>query len=219
MIKLKKKQKRKNPKLKYEIEEILSNFYPNSNDIKIEYIDKGLHAHTFKIKLDSKKIYNNTVLFPDTYVLKTLLEPSDSDHRLDREVWKPITIKGINRLKILSKYGLIPKIYYIDKYVIIMKYINGVSLQRLLDSSNKLHWKEYFKIINRANELRLKWKELGFQHGDLHDGNILITNSGKIYFIDPRYEEPRYKNADEDLLNDLKNEDFILEKLDFSNIK
>lgn len=217
MIKLKKKLKRKNPKLKYEVEEILSNFYPDSNDIKVEYLNKGYFAHVYKVKLTSRKLYNNVILIPGTYAVKILLEPSSNDNFVND--WKPLTESVINRLKLLSKYGLIPEIKYIDKNVIISKFIPGKRLDEILDSSKKLSWREFESIIEKIKKLHHAWKKLGLQHGDIHDGNILITDSGKLYFIDPMYRTPSYKNTDHDQIKELETAPDILKKLDFSNIK
>lgn len=220
MIKNTKRKKRKNPRLKYEIEEILSRFYPNSNDIKIQYIDQGYYAHAFKLELKSRKLFDNTILNSGKYVLKTLLETIDSD---EEDNWKPLNNQTIKRLELLSKYGLIPKIYYIDKYIIIMKYIDGVSLKTLIDSG-KLTVNEFYTIIDKARELKKKWEKLGLIHGDIQEGNIIVNNS-KIYFIDPLnhtnnnyfFRNNQIIDRDDLFLTKLENDGYILTKLNKTN--
>lgn len=165
MIKRKvKKSKRKNPYLQHEAKEFLRNLDP---DINFKFIGEGNFGETYYFKTNHNILYRNIVLKPNQYILKIYTDsPSSSE---------------IQYLIKLSKYGLIPKIYYINYYFAIMKYIEG---ETLWDYGPKTPPEFSLKL----KKLIKKWHELGFAHGDISDTNILVTESGKIYLIDPYFE-------------------------------
>lgn len=162
-----KSKKRKNPNLEEEAKDILSQFGKN---IKFKYLSKGSFAETYYFTIkDSRK------LNPGEYVLKVFNDYSED--------W--LSSEQIDYLIKLSNYGLIPRIYYIYKTYTIMNYIRGKSL---LDLRWILSRENLNLILLKVAKLLKTWHKLGFVHGDLHEGNVLITDSQKIYLIDPNLE-------------------------------
>ena len=91
--------KRKNPA--DDVLNILDSLKPYEK-IKIEFIAEGGAGETYVFKTKISKILENGVILkPGTYLLKRYFIRS--------------TFKEIEGLVKLSKYGLIPKIYYIDR--------------------------------------------------------------------------------------------------------
>lgn len=175
--KVRKISKRKNPELESEVKKILSDFGEN---IKFKYLSKGSYAKTYYFV-----IKDSDYLKSGEYVIKYFVYPEDYMGKFE-----------IEYLKKLSKYGLIPEIFYIDKKYIIMRYIRGVAFDSFLKTtslghtvSDKLSVDELNSILTKVAKLIKHWHKLGFSHNDLHDGNILITESGKIYLIDPKSDE------------------------------
>jgi len=172
---LPKKQKRKNPDMEERAEEILSQFGKN---IKFNYLNRGSYAKTYYFVIKNSKKLN-----PGEYVLKLFND--------DPEDW--LSDEKIEYLIKLSKYGLIPKIYYIDQTYVIMKYIRGENLNNIIkkfesNKNNTSLQKELTSILLKVKKLIQNWHKLGFIHGDIHAGNIIITESGKLYLIDPDLE-------------------------------
>lgn len=181
----KKKRIRKNPELESEVKNILSDFGKN---IKFKYLSKGTYAETYYFV-----IKDSDFLPPGEYVLKILMghfEPDNIKYMLE-----------------LSKYGLIPKIYYMSPKFQIMRFIEGVTLSSLvtlehdkyysvIDLKTSLSNTEINVILTKVWKLLKNWHKLGFFHGDLHEGNIMISDSGKIYLIDPQSFKSATKKAD-----------------------
>jgi tRNA A-37 threonylcarbamoyl transferase component Bud32 len=184
--KLKKVKKRKNPELELEAENISKELDLN---VDFKYISEGFFAETFYFKLLKNKLIRNIILKPDEYILKIFKNDLEKYNAA-----KPNNYE-LNRLKLLSKYGLIPKIYIIDKNFIIMKYIKGITLKEYLQNIENYSLTE--KILFKIEYIIEKWHDLGFVHGDLYDKNILITNTDKIYFIDPMMNKSIRDDANE----------------------
>jgi predicted Ser/Thr protein kinase len=168
-----KKLKCKNPKLEYKAAHIL-------NNIDFEFLSEGNDGELYKFKLDRNTLFDSIILKPGYYILKLFKYP----------------IKNLNRLKLLSDNGLIPKVYFIDSQYVIMKYIKAVNLYQFVkENKNKdLYDPDY--IMDRLRFLISRWHKLGFAHGDLILGNILITKDYKIYLIDPKLDKDKYYEDD-----------------------
>lgn len=156
------KTKRKNPHL-YDIER-----YLGENSSKFKYLSSGTEGDVYYFESNKSLIINTEILQSGKYVLKIFsydLGP-----------------KQINEFIKLSKYGVIPKIFIITKRYIIMKYIAG----DLYYYFKKEHPEKLELINEKIDYLIETWDRLGLKHGDLSEGNIIISKNNSVYFIDPR---------------------------------
>lgn len=160
-------RKKKNPHLE-DIEYFIKN-----NSIDFKFISRGGEGKVFYFKLNKNLIINSNVLKSGEYALKIFDNIGYSQNNK-----KGLSYDKINKLLLLSKYGLIPKIFIITKKYIISKYIHGTSYDEF-EYNNP-------KVDSRIEELLKIWKKLGFHHGDVKSDNILISNDLKhVYIIDP----------------------------------
>lgn len=158
----------------------------NHPDIKsFHQLGEGVEATTYYIKLIKNTHIFNKLFNPGEYVVKIYKIRTENNF---------LTYEQQKYLLLLSKYGVIPKIFYIDSNVLIMKYIRGITIDVFVqDVINydpnmiKILEKQYEKLIDI-------WYKLGLEHGDidpdnwLHSENILVTMKNskiKLYFIDP----------------------------------
>lgn len=161
--------KRKNPHLE-DIKEFVK-----SNSSEFIYLSTGGEGDVYYFKLNKRLILNTEILQSGEYVLKIF-----SDKRTQNNQGG-LSSKKINKFLLLSKYGLIPKIFVISKKYIISKYIDGQTL-----SDFQFEYPGHMDEMNIQIDKLIKiWNKLGFSHDDLSEGNILISNKGKMYFIDP----------------------------------
>lgn len=142
-------------------------------------------------------IVDNYLLKPGKYVLKYYFR----DY-LDR--------KHINYLKKLSDKKLIPKIYIITGKFIVMKFIEGRSLEELLDRNFYRSVLAKQDLIKKLKKELEKWHNHNFIHNDISLANIIISED-KIWFIDP---DVSWINEIR-LTDDIKNSEFKGIDLDF----
>ena len=96
--------------------------------------------------------------------------------------------------KTLENENCIPKIIDIyksekrkDKYILVMEYIEGITLLDYIHSIT-FNIVEFEQIINNVLlTLDRLYKKYNFCHYDLHADNIIITNNNDIYFLDFEY--------------------------------
>lgn len=159
---------------------------------KIQYISSGSESDVFKIRVRSKIFLNDdykskTVLFPNnTYALKIGF----------------VSRQCLHHLKILSKFGLTPKIYYSTMYFVVMEYINGPNLKDFISMLGKKfdHADEderkiltqilddildqKHKILKNVEKV-YKYNEISFYSLDIHNENFIVQiSSNKLFFID-----------------------------------
>lgn len=172
------------------------------NNIKIEIekqISQLLKGVNYKL-IQNKSL--GTVYYFETNKMIELLNHKYLKGEYILKVEK-LTLDEVENLKKLSELKLIPKIFSIDEifiynnfkqdeflFIIIMEFINGIDLQKLI---SKYYWNYYDTskdiILRRylANEIRKEYNKYGKNiHGDLNPRNILVTKDGKVYFIDPQ---------------------------------
>jgi RIO-like serine/threonine protein kinase len=163
------KRTRKNPRLN-DIDIFVKN-----NSIEFEKIMRGGEATIYYFKLNNSLLVNNVLLKSGEYSLKIYSD------KLTQNNHGGLSTKKISKLELLSKYGLIPKIYTITKRYIISKYIHGITV-----SDFQFEYPDHMDEVNEKIEKLIKiWEKLGFSHDDLSEDNILVSNKGSIYFIDP----------------------------------
>lgn len=158
MIRILRKNKKKNPHFENKVELLLKPYNPTN----IKFIDEGFHGEIYSF------INNSNRLKSGKYVIKILRTALSSDDRA--------------YLKSLSNHGLIPKVYEIKEYYYIMKFVNAKTLDSIYTKFSKSDLKI---IVNEIKKLVAIWHKLGYAHGDINTRNIMITESGKIYIIDP----------------------------------
>lgn len=194
MIKITKNRKRKNPHESDYIEEIIGN-------IDYTHLDSGSYAHVYKFTLNQSTVINKVKLKPGKYILKLFLDPFNYSKGCKERFLK------------LSKQKLIPKIYIINEKYIIMDYINGIPLKKLLPEYND-ETGEYDEKISpgKAHNLWLKIDQLlgdfheisKSAHGDLNPGNIMVSKDlDKVWFIDPSCDHTNYFR-DEDNMKSIR---------------
>jgi predicted Ser/Thr protein kinase len=178
--KIKAKKVKRNPSAKNNYNDI--KYFIKFNSENFDEIGEGSEGKAFYFKLNSRLVVNAEVLNKGEYVLKIT-------HR------KNYSSSELERLDLLSKYGLIPKIYIFNSKYIIMKYIKGKSLNDLL-FDKELSKSEQSIIENKVEKLYDIWEKLGFdKYLDTNDENILVTSDlKKVYIIDPMIDDKWVEN-------------------------
>jgi RIO-like serine/threonine protein kinase len=174
--KVSKVRKRKNPYLESNAEKILNELDP-ATKINFEFIGEGKFGETYLFQLNQNKLFQNIVLKPGKYILKIFKEDMETSIDLPSK-------EEIKNIIDLSKYGLIPKVYVINKNFEIMKFVNGEHLNNIF----KIRKVRTIQLLTKIENLIQKWHSLGFYHGDLNPRNILVTTENKVYFIDPDFK-------------------------------
>lgn len=137
--------------------------------LAVKFINEGANGEVYYFKLNKITKINNKLLKSGEYVIKI-------------DMWHSEDFPFKKELEILSKYGVIPKIFIINKNYLIMKYIPGK-----IYKFEKLNW-PYLEKLDLYNKIKKQIAiihMLNLNHGDIKDTNILITNDRKIYLIDP----------------------------------
>lgn len=197
---------------------ILSNVPPNN--IKLINVSNYAESYLFSINTPTEI---NTIFDRDIIPLNIFDENSTATLNPGKYILKlyyakfKLSERSQEYLLELSDNDLIPKIYYIDRNMIIMKFIESVDVLKLLkeEKYRSLHkkfdtglaFKKY--LLQKVNEELYKWHKLKFTHGDFAERNILLTPQGKVYLIDPK-EKPQKDDYTDDKL---KFAEFVL-KLD-----
>jgi serine/threonine protein kinase len=180
-----KRKKRKNPELQEKAYGILNLLNPQSWN----YLAEGDSGEIYKFIIGQNTripfVKEDIILKPGSYVLKLL---KDSDK---------LSTKGINFSKKLSKKKLIPEIYAIGPYFIIMKYVFGTTL---LDLIEDIHPGTLERIFHNLYNIVEEYHELGYAHGDLHLKNILIDHDNNVHLIDPKILSKNFER-DRELLS------------------
>lgn len=105
---------------------------------------------------------------------------------MDKKVRESRMIHEVKVMLALKKVGIpCPAVLLIDRgeATIYMQYINGVELQRWLDNKYRDE-REMINISKSLGRLVGRIHKSGIAHGDLTTSNILVDDSGSLYFVD-----------------------------------
>ncbi len=118
------------------------------------------------------------------WALKCIFKPKSSE-RPERE--KKSMLAELALLKSLQHPG-IPRI--VDMYeseqawFLVMDYVEGESLQSLLEKGRGFHDREIEGIIKSLCEILIYLHEKGLVYQDLKPANIMLTAGGRLYLVD-----------------------------------
>jgi len=198
--------------------------------VKQLFFDKNYWEKNYKVQLDEtpeiKKIIKNIEkqkkigqgYFGSVYKVKSNIfkgKKIDSDIvavKIEEFNWQRSfnIIKNlknsIKMSKLAGKINIGPKLYdafiIIDddniKIIKIFEYIEGETLNNKIWKSNS----EEKEIYNNLRKIVSKMNKAGIIHYDIHKGNIMITNSNKIYIIDYDFAKPIEK-VEQNSVNDI----------------
>lgn len=161
-------KKRRNPSIPQNIKNL---FY---GDIEIKYLDSGAEADVYLIENIDDIIVDNYLLPSGKYIFK---------YYFNKHLYS--SSKQIRYLKKLSDKNLIPKIYIITDRFVVMKYIEGTDLEKLLDKGRYKSLASKKELLDSIKIELTKWHNNNFIHNDLSPSNIIVSNNGKIWLIDP----------------------------------
>jgi len=161
-----------------------------------EYLSEGIESEIFYFKVSDPLYIKGVSLEPGEYVLK-----------IPNKLFKESNLKYYLRL---SNLNLIPKIYVFSKNYIIMKYINGDTLDKVIDRLSKSSRHLIFEDLKKSI---IKWHSFKIGHGDLKMCNILIVNN-KVHIIDPIVNFGDYLNNKYLMKNDVYDLKFIKSELE-----
>jgi TP53 regulating kinase-like protein len=136
-------------------------------------IKKGAEANLYLEEWQGRKVIMKRRL-PKAYRLPQL----DSTVRTQRTLHEPVLIHRAKEAGVPT-----PTIYMIDiaDSNIIMEYVEGRQIKKAL---NTMPSKERLQLCRHIGTLIGRLHKHGIIHGDLTTSNMILTRSGKIYFVD-----------------------------------
>lgn len=147
--------------------------------IPYKFLGEGGNAAVYKFKLKSSKVLHPLKYFDSDSNIKVKLSPGEYVLKIEtRGTYDSLEIKYF---KELSDLKLIPKIHFIDDKIVIMDYAG----KSYAEMGHKLSESKIKQIKDRLEKLLKKWHRLGYSHGDINEGNIVIDETGVPSLIDP----------------------------------
>lgn len=143
-----------------------SNYYRFNKSLEFEFIGRGCYGHVIRYKNYAIKISNEGSVLTDGFILEKLQD-----------------------------LEFVPKLYCYDEdgEIVIMEYINGKTLDNLINNNILFDMNILYSIENQYHKIL----ERNICPKDLHGGNVLIDTNNKPIIIDfgSYYEkEEAYKN-------------------------
>lgn len=159
--------------MKMEFEISNENLFINGNvldldNIKfIEEIGFGANAKVFKVE--------NSVTDRDEVI--KIWKPwkhqkTVSPEKFEAEIKKNAKFSRVNGIATIFTGGIKDGIYYA-----LMEYIEGPVLEKYLDGNNS--FENRYRILSKVLETIKTVLKMGYFHGDLHHGNIIINNENE----------------------------------------
>ncbi|WP_434414486.1 serine/threonine protein kinase [symbiont of Argiope bruennichi] len=141
-----------------------------------KYLAEGGMSHVY---LAFDKILNETIC------IKSISWPNEDDNnyktiinRIQREI---IILSKIRNQNIIHFYDVFN---YKDFICIVMEYVNGTNLKKVISDKNGLLFSEGIDIFKQILSGMIEVHKKNIIHRDLKPQNILITNSGLVKITD-----------------------------------
>ena len=143
---------------------------------EIKVLGEGAYSVVFGYKDIAVKFYKDRANMSKCYVINsykvssnTYLDPEKNDAEI---------------LKDLCGIDAIPELYYSNKRYIIVERIIGKTIQEKWYNNEKIDKNEYDSLYEDMNKNIINISKIGYIVDDMHDGNFMITDSGKLKIID-----------------------------------
>ena len=143
---------------------------------EIKVLGEGAYSVVFGYKDIAVKFYKDRANMSKCYVINSYKVSSNTDldpEKNDAEILTDLC--GINA---------IPELYYSNKRYIIMERINGKTIQEKILSNEKIDENKYNILYEDMNKNIINISKRGYIANDMHSGNVMITDSGKLKIVD-----------------------------------
>ena len=143
---------------------------------EIKVLGEGAYSVVFGYKDIAVKFYKDKANMSKCYVINSYKVSSNTDlepEKNDAEILKDL--RGIDA---------IPELYYSNKRYIIVERITGKTIQEKWYDNEKIDKNKYNNLCEDMNTNIINISKRGYIVDDMHDGNVMITDSGKLKIID-----------------------------------
>ena len=143
---------------------------------EIKVLGEGAYSVVFGYKDIAIKFYKDKAYVSKLYTINNHRVSSNTD--LDPEK------NDAEILKDLCGIDVIPELYYSNKRYIIMERIIGKTIQEKIDNNEKIDENKYNSLCEDMNTNSMNISKRGYIANDMHSGNVMITDSGKLKIVD-----------------------------------
>ena len=143
---------------------------------EIKVLGEGAYSVVFGYKDIAIKFYKDKAYVSKLYTINNHRVSSNTD--LDPEK------NDAEILKDLCGIDAIPELYYSNKRYIIVERIIGKTIQEKIYNNEKIDENKHNSLYEDMNKNIINISKIGYIINDMHDGNVMITDSGKLKIID-----------------------------------
>ena len=143
---------------------------------EIKVLGEGAYSVVFGYKDIAVKFYKDKANMSKCYVVNNYKVSSNTD--LDPEK------NDAEILTDLCSINAIPELYYSNKRYIIVERITGKTIQEKIDNNEKIDENKYNSLCEDMNTNIINISKRGYIANDMHSGNVMITDSGKLKIVD-----------------------------------
>ena len=143
---------------------------------EIKVLGEGAYSVVFGYKDIAIKFYKDKAYVSKLYTINNHKVSSNTD--LDPEK------NDAEILNDLCGIDAIPELYYSNKRYIIVERIIGKTIQEKIYNNEKIDENKHNSLYEDMNKNIINISKIGYIINDMHDGNVMITDSGKLKIID-----------------------------------
>jgi F-box protein 11 len=113
--------------------------------------------------------------------LKSSTQPADYQQGKQRFIEEAYALSRFNHPSIVKVYKVFEEN---NTAYIVMEFLNGKTLQKLLEEQGKLPEKQAINYIKKVGEALTVVHQANLLHKDIKPDNIMVTNDGRVVLID-----------------------------------